>query len=113
MPCHVPEQVVQAITVVGEGNIFVPRCGSTSVSRAWYGVCGNEWTDHLGYEVSRQVLAMLAQGQEVVANNSNFGDPAPFRRKILVVMETSQQIMDSDGGPISGAAVEGGSVSWA
>jgi len=81
-----PTPPQQADIVVSEGGSLSPSsCTANSVTRAWYGVSGYEWTTHGGRDVTEKVKGMLREGKVVAASNSNFGDPAYRRRKILIV----------------------------
>merc|ERR1712032_506281 len=53
--------------------------------RAWYGAPGYEWTSERGTIVTDLVRHMLDKGQFLQANNVNFGDPAPWTRKVLAL----------------------------
>eukprot|EP00747_Dinoflagellata_sp_TGD_P167779 gnl/TRDRNA2_/TRDRNA2_192871_c0_seq1.p1 gnl/TRDRNA2_/TRDRNA2_192871_c0~~gnl/TRDRNA2_/TRDRNA2_192871_c0_seq1.p1 ORF type:complete len:591 (+),score=74.97 gnl/TRDRNA2_/TRDRNA2_192871_c0_seq1:119-1891(+) len=74
-----------AIVYVRQHGMLDVRDVRSGVLRAWYGVPGHEWTAMKGKMVTDVVKTMLSQGQAVQASNRNFGDPAPWIAKVLVL----------------------------
>jgi len=84
-----PKQGDQAIRNLGEvlckegETLAIPR--GLLILRAWYGVPAKKWSTTEGLVVTEKVESLLRQGKEVKACNSLFGDPAPWKKKLLAV----------------------------
>lgn len=67
-----------------------------SVSRAWYGSPGHEWTAKFGNDVTENVKQLLGGSSSVMASNDNFGDPAPRHKKVLCIEVKQTDDLDND-----------------